>query len=213
MELRDRGRCREQQGPEDDESVGACVAYVLARPHDVPRRILALALPLAVGTERERALRRDTRQQGRADTAIAVLTLAGASGLADEAFFRATYGFEYVPGQHRGVFDVLKHRIRKQLGGYSKLQREGERNVLDHGGPAVVPDPRCCQPLSDVVLRALAAGSATAKDLARRLQIPLRTAQLALKQLVEEGACLSTRQGRQITYVLEDTTFSEPTRH
>lgn len=195
------------------ENVGACVAYVVAPPHERPRRVLALSLPLIVDAASEKALRENPRQQGRADAAIAVLTLAGSDGLSDEAFFRATYGFEYSPAQHRGVFDVLKHRMRKQLGGYSKLQCRDGHNVLAHEGLTVLPDPRCCQPLSDSVLRALANGAATAKDLARQLSVPLRTAQLALKQLVEEGACMSMREGRQIRYVLEDTTFSEPTRH
>ena len=32
-----------------------------------------------------------------------------------------------------------------------------------------------------------------------------------LKALIEEGVCVSEKDGRQVVYFVEDTTFSEPT--
>ena len=75
-------------------------------------------------------------------------------------------------------------------------------------------DPRCTQALEDLMLHLFARqGGGTAKGAASELNVPLRTAQLALKQLVDEGAVLVARKGRKVTYSVEDSTFSEPTAH
>ena len=74
--------------------------------------------------------------------------------------------------------------------------------------PYAVVDPRCQQPFHDVVLRYLAgAGSASAKELASRLDVPLRTVQMALREMTEEGICLAAKEGRRVFYTVEDTTF------
>ena len=62
------------------------------------------------------------------------------------------------------------------------------------------------------MLRHLARGaSASAKELAQRLGIPLRTVQLALQEMTEDGICSMSKDGRKVAYVIEDTTFCEVT--
>ena len=41
--------------------------------------------------------------------------------------------------------------------------------------------------------------------------MPLRTVQATLRQLANEGVCRVERSGRNVEYVVEDTTFREPT--
>jgi DNA-binding transcriptional ArsR family regulator len=78
--------------------------------------------------------------------------------------------------------------------------------------PYATPDPRCRKPLSDVLLRHLAEpGGKSARDLAKRLDVPLRTVQQALKDLTADGACVAAKEGRRVAYAIEDTTFCELT--
>lgn len=190
----------------------ATLAWAVAWPDRPARRVLGIGVPLA-GEVRD-ATEQRKRKPGRGETTIAALALAGAAGLAKEDLFAQVYGFAYAAHLHQGVLDVLLHRVRQHLGDTASLARDGERVVLTAHAPFVVPDPRCAGPLDDQVLRLLAKrGAGTAKDASEGLRIPLRTAQAALQQLVQQGACTIERQGRQIQYKVEDTTFSEPTRH
>ena len=76
----------------------------------------------------------------------------------------------------------------------------------------MVPDMRCILPTADRVLRALALlGSTSASVAAEQLQMPLRTVQAVLQQLVSEGACTTERDGRHVVYKIEDTTFTQVT--
>ena len=51
-----------------------------------------------------------------------------------------------------------------------------------------------------------------AKDAAKLLGIPVRTAQDGLRRLVDDGVCRAEKVGRRLEYHLEDTTFREPTQ-
>ncbi len=151
---------------------------------------------------------------GRSETLVAALALAGPQGLPLRELFRTVYGFEYVASTHKNVFNVLLHRTRARLEGLAVIDREDDQLRLALHEPLLVPDPRCEQPLEDLVLRLLARrGAGDAKNAARALSIPLRTVQTALQQLTEEGAVLARRRGRGLEYRIEDTTFSEPTTH
>lgn len=44
------------------------------------------------------------------------------------------------------------------------------------------------------------------------LEIPLRTVQSALAEMVSEGVLRSEGKGRSVRYIVEDTVFNEPTR-
>ena len=44
------------------------------------------------------------------------------------------------------------------------------------------------------------------------LGVPLRTVQVSLSRLIEDGSCTSEKVGRHVVYAVEDTTFQEPTR-
>ncbi|MEM9860372.1 MAG: helix-turn-helix domain-containing protein, partial [Myxococcota bacterium] len=78
---------------------------------------------------------------------------------------------------------------------------------------SLIPEPRCAELLPQRALRVLAEHSKglAARDLAEHLSVPLRTAQRALRELVEDGSLLSETRGRGVLYRVEDTTFSEPT--
>lgn len=194
------------------EASESAVAYVMVQPPRDARRVLALGLGLA--GDDARRVKQMKRKKGRTDTALAVLALAGRAGLSREELFKAVYGFVYSPILHQGVLDVLLHRIRPRLQQSGALGRDGERFVLELGEGLLVPDPRCTQAIEGQVLRLLATRAAgTAKEAAEALGVPLRTAQAALQQLVGDGALISERKGNQVAYRVEDTTFSEPTKH
>ncbi len=201
------GLCANPVKPEADEDA---VAYVIATP-DVPaRRILSLGLELVPGEAIRLAQMR--RRSGRLDTAAAALALAGPEGLESTEFFRAVYGFAYTPEIHRGVIKTLVHRLRARLEDVARVHSESGRLRLEHVTTAILPDPRCSAALNDRVLWLLSTHRGlSARDAAERLQLPLRTVQTALHELVEDGSCESQRMGRNVSYEVEDTTFSEPT--
>ena len=189
----------------------SAAAYALARPPKPARRVLTLGLPLA--GEEARRVQKVKRKKGRTDTALAVLALAGPRGLTREELFREVYGFNYTPVLHQSVLDVLLHRLRGVVEPSGNIER-GDRIVLTLGEPLIVPDPRCTSTVDGQVLRLLATQAAsTAKEAAEALGVSLRAAQAALQQLVSDGALISERRGNQVAYRVEDTTFSEPTRH
>lgn len=210
-----------------DLETETATAFVLAGVGMKGRRVLRPGLALA---PEARVLTRESAKNAaagvRTETGIAALALAGPGGLSREDFFRIVYGFPFVPHRHQAVLDVLCHRMRNLLGDAGELRRDGgESNGAGAGsgggGPSlalilnetiVVPDMRCALPTSDRVLRALATlGTTSASDAAESLRMPLRTVQAVLQQLVAEGACTVEREGRRVSYRIEDTTFTEVT--
>ena len=206
-----------------DLETETATAFVLAGPQRNGRRVLRPGLTLA---PEARMLTRESAKNAaagvRTETGIAALALAGPGGLSREDFFRTVYGFPFVPHRHQAVLDVLCHRMRNLLGDAGELRRDGA-DALGNGstGPSlvlilgkaiVVPDMRCALPTSDRVLRALATlGTTSASVAAESLRMPLRTVQAVLQQLVAEGACTVERDGRRVSYRIEDTTFTEVT--
>ncbi len=154
------------------------------------------------------------RKQGRNETLISALALAGPEGLSEEAAFGEVYEFAYQAEMHRGVFGVCVHRARDYLGDAGTIEHGAGRVQLALAAPILVPDPRCAKPMQDRLLRAIAShGGATAQDVAKAVGVSLRVAQQALADLSADGACLATKDGRKVRYAVEDTTFSEPTIH
>lgn len=187
---------------------GACV---ILWPDGRSARFLAAGLPLLdrAGVARLPPAR---RQHGRVETLLAILALAGPAGLDEATCFSRAYGFNYVPGLHRGVFDVLVHRGRGAVDGLATLARERGRLVLETTQPLLLFDPRASRSTTDRVLRLLAEqGRASAKEAAERLGLSLRAAQGALSELAGNHACVVERDGRNVTYAVEDSVFSEPT--
>ena len=180
--------------------------YVALAPNTSARRLLALGAKM-------RGTIVATKRPGRLVTAIAVLGLAGPGGLDIETFFESVYGFKFVPSLHRGALDMLLHRVRELVGDLGEIRRDEDRLLLQPSAPMVVPDPRVAETLDDRLLSVLAhRGGASAREVAKALGVPLRTAHLALKTLVEDGSCEPHKDGRRIRYIVEDTTFQEPTR-
>lgn len=195
---------------------GSASAYVVVT-HDAgegsfgARRVLSWAKGLAEA-EGSAELLQSRRVEGRVETLLAVLALARDEGIAEDDAFAQTYDFAYVAERHRTVFDVLVHRTRAYVEGQATLERVGGRLVLRPRCSMLIPDPRCAERVSDRILRLLAQrGHANARGMASELGISLRGAQEALSELAGAGACESRRDGRAVRYVVEDTTFSEPT--
>ena len=127
--------------------------------------------------------------------------------------FEQAYEIPYEAEVHRGVFEVLLHRVRAYLEGAAELVRGDGRIALRLLRPVLVPDPRCAPPVYDRLLRILAReGRATASDAAKQIGLSVRAVQEALKSLAADGVCVGEKDGRQILYIVEDTTFSEPTQ-
>ena len=201
------GLCSSPTGVDPEE---AAVAFVIAGPGQLPRRTLLQGLELVPGSGVRVAQMR--RKSGRLDTAAAALALAGAEGMESTEFFRAVYGFAYSPELHRGVIKTLVHRLRARLEDLARIHSEGGRLAMEPLAALILPDPRCAAALNDRVLWLLSTHRGlSARDAAQRLNLPLRTIQTALHELVEDGSCESQRSGRSVSYEVEDTTFSEPT--
>lgn len=187
---------------------------VCAAPGGRARRSLRQGLAL-LGPGVASTPPRQPLAQSRVQTALATLAFAGEAGLTTEELFREVYGFPYAPAQHQAVLRTLLYRARKEVEGRGAIERRGERLRLCPTEILVTPDPRCHAHLEDLVLRTIASlgGRASARDAAAALAVPLRTVQAILQRLVDDGACAVERAGRAVEYVVEDTTFSEPTLH
>ncbi|MEZ4438723.1 MAG: helix-turn-helix transcriptional regulator [Polyangiaceae bacterium] len=188
---------------------GPTVALVLAGPGLVSRRLLDRGAPLVRDAT---AMTATARRQARIDGLLAALAAVAPAAIDEADLFRTVYGFKYARNVHKEVLHVALHRARERLGTQGEIHRDGSLLHLTLVGPTLFPDPRCVPAVDDRVLQLVAKrGSVTAKDAAGALGIPLRSAQSALKELVEGGACTLRRDGRKVAYEVEDTTFREPT--
>lgn len=188
------------------------IAYAAAIPGRAPRRVLRVGLPL-LGTNAFVVM--PSLRGRRAHEALAIVALAGPDGAPVQDLFRALYGTPLADLTHEEVFRGLVHRMRAEVGHAAEIARVGDRLVFQPTVPVAIPDPRSERSLSDRILAFVASrsGRATAREVATALGIPLRTVQRALGTLVEEGACSAEPDGRRTEYVVEDTTFHEPTLH
>lgn len=182
-------------------------AYVVCSPSGPGRRVREASLPLVSATVVESG----GKKQKRIATLAAVLGLAGAP-LDEAECFERVYGFRFVPEMHRGSFDVLLHRARASLEGLATFERSGDTVAMQVLAPFAIADPRMVEPAEARVLRAIASGGTTAKEIAGATGLSLRQTQTLLKSLADEGECAATKEGRIMRYAVEDTTFSEPTR-
>ncbi|MGE0788114.1 MAG: hypothetical protein AB7S26_20755 [Sandaracinaceae bacterium] len=188
------------------------LAVVAATPASA-RRVLWTGASVATHELGCALLPQSHRKQGRMDSTIAALCLAGRQGVADPELFHRVYQLKFAPHLHRGVLDVLLHRVRERVEGYAQIERADGRTAIRVARAMLVPDPRCGRPVDDRLLYYLATGGrADARTAARALDVPLRTAQAALQALVDDGSCVRRRHGNRVEYALEDTTFREPTR-
>ena len=198
-------------GLETSADPGEAAVFVLARPAAPGVRVLGPGAPFAEAAGATR-IPQTARRQGRTDTVLAVLALAGPDGLPEEQLFRAAYGFAFSHNVHGGVLDVLLHRARAHLGDAGEITRSRGEITLALPTPLLLVDPRGALHADDRVLQLVArSGRMTAKDTSQQLGLPLRSAQAALEALVSTGACTRERSGRAIEYRVDDTTFQEPT--
>ncbi len=206
-------------GIRDVREGGTRGTWVSVSPGRPARRILGTGIGLLADAVVIRSSRRGTRTE----ESVARLALEP-DGMDERAFFEAVYGFPFAVGEHEEVLRGLLHRMRGAVAEAAEITRDpsaasgetsGEILRLVPRRTFVVEDPRCQEPLADRVLDRLAAsnGRATAKELTAALRVPLRTVQRSLGQLVDDGACHAEPDGRRTEYVVEDTTFSEPSLH
>ena len=184
------------------------VAYVVMRAPGRARRILAAGRGLVAEAVWEPPA--SAAPEVRGLTLLAVLALEPVIEIDDA--FAAVYGFPYTSAKHEAVMRTLLHRTRTILGDAGAIERAGTTLSLHAKRPLLLPDPRSRRPPEQRVLAALARenGAVSAKDLAASLRVPLRTVQLALKQLVDDGAARQQRDGRRVEYLVEDSAFAEP---
>lgn len=197
-------------------------AFVVVAPGRPARRVLAcavglaapgVAVPVAGPGEGDEA--GATGGGTRLQEAAAILALAGPEGIAAADLFRTVYRFAMEDTTHDEVLRGLLHRVREDLGDLASIIRRDAHLVYEPHRLAVLADPRCEATLADRIVGFLARanGRATAREIAGALRIPLRTVQRTLGHLVEDGACTAEPDGRRVEYVVEDTTFHEPTLH
>ncbi|MEO0811283.1 MAG: hypothetical protein AAFY60_00375, partial [Myxococcota bacterium] len=193
-----------------DESA---LAYVYATTEGFAKRVL----PLGHGQfdVQPYALPQGRRKQARTASLLSTLALARGEPCPIEWTFRRVYGFDYEAEIHHSVFNVLIHRARKFAEPVGRIERNDSGLWLELERPALIPDPRCYALEHDRVLQVIAAHAAplSAKDASSAAGVSLRVAQMALKDLVEDGFCRLEKTGRESRYSVEDTTFREPTRH
>jgi hypothetical protein len=186
------------------------VAHVFVSLSGPARRVLSPGTHLVEATR----IPLQKRPQLRTDSTLSVLALAGSEGRDEDALFHQVYGFAFEPALHRGVRNTLNTRMRTRLGEAGAIERESGRITLVPLTAFVMPDPRCSPPPEHTLLAVLGKMKhMSAARAAEMLGVPLRTVQRALAELAEDGACRAVKVGRGLEYVLEDTTFSEPTTH
>ncbi|MCB9594565.1 MAG: winged helix-turn-helix transcriptional regulator [Sandaracinaceae bacterium] len=195
-------------GVVDPREGDGAVACVLARPSGA-RRILSGAAALVEAPRWEPA--ESALREHRSLTLLSALALA--PSLEIEEAFEAVYGFAFTSAKHDAVLRTLLHRTRALLDDAAEIDRAGATLTLRVRSTLLIPDPRCARPADQRVLAALAHGGGAlgARELAQGLRVPLRTVQLALKRLVDDGAARVERDGRRVEYVVEDSAFCEPT--
>ena len=195
-------------GVHPDRTLREEPVWVVVAPRGGGRRVLSPALGLAADVQ---MLWPGKRRQARTDGALCALALAG-QPIEELSFFELLYGFPYQAALHHGARDTLYYRMRERLAGHGEFLREGGGVSVAVAGPLAIPDSRCSPPPEHSLLAILAQrGETSVRDAADALQIPLRTAQHALKALAADGVCRAEKQGRELRYRLEDTTYSEPT--
>lgn len=217
-QTRVEGWCKLEEAALPAAVVGLCdveleadaVAYVVVSPNRLARRVMRQALNEVANVHR---LQDSSRSHIRADAAICALAQASTHGLDDPHLFFAVYGFEYEQERHGATLRQLIQRVRARLEEFAEVTRAEHRYQLTPARDFAVPDPRCALQLDEHILRSVATSSdpVSAKDVASRLHVALRTVQVAFRRLLDEGACTTERIGRTVAYRVEDTTFQEPT--
>lgn len=181
----------------------APTVVVAASPHHPSRRILSHAVPEAfvrVGTHGGRA--------ARPEALASALALAGPEGEELGEVFLRVYGFPFRKTLHEPSYKVVRHHTRTMLKGVAEMWTRDERVGLIVEQPFVIEDPRCVESLPGAMLRFLAVGRELGtKDLARELEVSIRSVQRAIRELTSDGACVEVKEGRKVYYSVEDTTF------
>ena len=189
---------------------GVAGALVYVTPQGLHRRALLNGAPLLPEAAFEIA--GSARGHGRVEHALCILARQNGQSISVSDLFEHVYGFELSSRPHEDAFTTLMARVRAALDDAGEVRAGDRERTLQLKQPLIIPDPRCEQSKDNLVLQLVAqVGRVSAAQASRILGIPVRTTQAALKALAEEGACRIIREGRNIEYVVEDTTFHVPT--
>ncbi|MCA9581753.1 MAG: winged helix-turn-helix domain-containing protein [Myxococcales bacterium] len=193
-----------------DDTTARAAACLVVGPGPV-RRVLRVATPL-VRSLGWGELVPSARPRQKQDLLLALLATAGPAGMTDGQLHRAMSGTAFDEPFDQNALEVLVHRARKDLPSFASITRRDGAFVLACEKPAHIDDPRCAQSIHDALLRIIGVrGGATTKELADELGVAMRTVQAAIRDLVDEGAFVVGKEGRQRRYEIIDTTFREPT--
>lgn len=148
----------------------------------------------------------------RTERGLAVLAWRAGRPLALPDYFRRVIGVGFDPAVHGSVLSSHIMRARARLGDAGVIDRHLDGLVLTPRYGFMLRDPTCCEATEQQVLRYIGErGGASAVEVARALELPLRTAQRLLAVLVDDGLALAAREGRNLRYDVEDTSFAEST--
>ncbi|MFT5359181.1 MAG: DNA-binding transcriptional ArsR family regulator [Polyangiales bacterium] len=193
------------------EEGGESCALLLAPLQGRARRVLARSLRLAMaqGVDPSPAA---APTHPRTDSGLATLAFeAGALPLG--SYFESVYVYAFDPSVHRSMVNMHVRRMRERIGESADIEREGDTIALRLVRSLMLRDARCEETIEDRVLGVLArSDSKSATELARELKIPLRSVQRILRELQVDAGVEQRKEGRNVRYAVEDTTFSEPTR-
>ncbi|MBO6934771.1 MAG: winged helix-turn-helix transcriptional regulator [Deltaproteobacteria bacterium] len=185
------------------------LGWILARPTARTRRLSGLAVRATAAHVDAPMV---TSKSPRIAAFLSHLALAGPEGAEAKALFRRVYGFRYIALRHRDAYKVLVSRARKTVAARAEIERVDGRIVLRVLAPLLLPDATTTSSAEDRMLRLFASGRSAPQQIASRMGISVRTVQRAVKRLTEEGVLSEVRDGRRVSYEVQDTTFHEPTR-
>ena len=144
----------------DDEDSNVYVAVTSS----TARRVLRAGLQRA-SVQFPVRLTQGHRKQGRTESLVAALALAGSRGLHDADLFARVYGFAFDPRIHRGAFDVAFHRVRKYVEPVGTLVRQEGRSTLEAQRRSSCPTRGTSPPTNE--------RSCSSRRWARRLRLTL----------------------------------------
>ncbi|MEM6532446.1 MAG: hypothetical protein AAF654_07470 [Myxococcota bacterium] len=150
-------------------------------------------------------------QASQSQRALTLLALAPEDGVPVRRFGQA---LGVSSTERGGAMRVLLHRLRAALRGVARIEEQDDRLVL-------LSEARWCfrenfrgPGLADRVLAAVvqATRPISSKRIARDIGASVRSVQNELQPLAEDGLCRRLKVGREVLYMVEDTTFKAPTR-
>ena len=142
---------------------------------------------------------------------LCALAEAYPSSVPVDAWFERAFARPHRSSEHGEVVRSTLRRMRQLLPDGASIVREGHNLGLRTDESLVFPHPRARTSIEDRVLACIGRGQRSSKEIANELAVSARTVQLALQRLTEDSLCTASKEGRQVRYEVEDTSFFSPT--